>query len=64
MNGRLVEDPKTYIHRIGRGGRFGTEAIALTIYDRDIDKEMLDNIAGQYKIEDKIMELKGADHLK
>lgn len=33
-----VADVQTYLHRIGRGGRFGRQAIALTIWDRDIDK--------------------------
>jgi ATP-dependent RNA helicase DDX19/DBP5 len=31
-------EPDTYLHRIGRTGRFGSNGIALTIYDRDIDK--------------------------
>jgi superfamily II DNA/RNA helicase len=40
--GERVANPETYIHRIGRGGRFGTQAIAVTLWDRDIDKEYLD----------------------
>lgn len=31
-------DPENYLHRIGRTGRFGTNGVALTIYDRDVDK--------------------------
>jgi ATP-dependent RNA helicase DDX19/DBP5 len=28
-------DPVTYLHRIGRTGRFGSNGIALTLYDRE-----------------------------
>ena len=31
-------DAENYLHRIGRTGRFGTNGVALTIYDRDVDK--------------------------
>jgi len=59
-----VANPETYIHRIGRGGRFGTSAIAVTLLDRDVDKNYLDDIARHYKIEDKINELNGPEHLR
>jgi superfamily II DNA/RNA helicase len=42
IDDKLVADPATYLHRIGRTGRFGVKGIAVTIYDRDIDKEFLD----------------------
>lgn len=35
-------DPETYLHRIGRTGRFGTKGIALTLLDRPIDKTFFD----------------------
>lgn len=34
-------DPETYMHRIGRAGRFGQPGIALTLYDRDRDYKSL-----------------------
>lgn len=55
---------ETYLHRIGRCGRFGKPGIAVTIYDRDVDKESLDEIIKYYNMESKVNELKGADHLK
>ena len=57
-------DPDTYLHRIGRTGRFGSNGIALTIYDRDEDKNYLDNIFKHYDMASKVKELQGSDHLK
>ena len=30
--------PENYLHRICRTGRFGTKGLAITIFDKDIDK--------------------------
>lgn len=48
FNNQSIADPEIYQHRIGRTGRFGTPGIALTIYDRDIDKKHLDDIVEHY----------------
>lgn len=37
VNKKMEADPATYLHRIGRAGRFGRPGVALTIWDRDID---------------------------
>ena len=63
-NGKIGGDPETYLHRIGRTGRFGKTGIALTIYDRDVDKQHLDEIIKYYSMESMIKELQGPDHLK
>ena len=57
-------DPDTYLHRIGRTGRFGRDGIALTIYDRDQDKQNLDKIIQHYDMKERMQTLQGADHLK
>ena len=57
-------DPETYLHRIGRTGRFGGNGVALTIYDRPIDKEYLDSIIAHYDMKNVVNELEGPDHLK
>ena len=37
-NGKKIADADTYLHRIGRAGRFVKPEIALTIFDRKIDE--------------------------
>ena len=59
-----MADPETYLHRIGRTGRFATQGIALTLYDRDVDEKYLDEIADHYQMHDLIKTLDGPDQLK
>jgi ATP-dependent RNA helicase DDX19/DBP5 len=55
-------DPETYLHRIGRAGRFGVQGIAITIYDRDEDKIYFDEIIDHFGMHDKVKVLDGPDH--
>ena len=57
-------DFATYLHRVGRTGRFGTDGLALTLYDvkDEVETDMMQQIADFYKIE--IKELTGLDELK
>lgn len=41
ITGKIVPDYENYLHRIGRAGRFGVPGLALTIFDRELDEEML-----------------------
>lgn len=43
-----VGDQETYLHRIGRTGRFGKQGLALSLYDREDDKGYLDQIIKHY----------------
>ena len=64
IDNKTCGDPETYLHRIGRTGRFGKTGIALTIWDREVDKTNLDEIIKYYAMEDMIKDLEGPDHLK
>lgn len=44
-------DCETYLHRIGRTGRFGDVGIALNLYTTDEEKNMLEQIEKFYQIE-------------
>lgn len=50
-------DVETYLHRIGRTGRFGRDGIALTILDRDQDQERLDEIVNFYNMAERMNQL-------
>lgn len=52
-------DFETYLHRIGRAGRFGTPGIALTIYDRQEDETAFWKTIEHYKMEEKVNKLEG-----
>lgn len=64
FQGKAIGDAANYQHRIGRTGRFGAKGIALTLHDRDVDEEYLNQIIKHFDLAGKIQELKGADHLK
>eukprot|EP00020_Sapocribrum_chincoteaguense_P001421 CAMPEP_0170747764 /NCGR_PEP_ID=MMETSP0437-20130122/9494_1 /TAXON_ID=0 /ORGANISM="Sexangularia sp." /LENGTH=467 /DNA_ID=CAMNT_0011086559 /DNA_START=84 /DNA_END=1487 /DNA_ORIENTATION=+ len=42
-------DPETYLHRIGRSGRFGRSGIAINLYHNEASKAVLDQIADHFK---------------
>ena len=48
INNDTQADPETYLHRIGRAGRFGRPGVALTIWDRKIDSEIFELIVKHY----------------
>ena len=41
-------DYETYLHRIGRAGRFGRPGVALSIWDRRKDSEIFELIVKHY----------------
>jgi superfamily II DNA/RNA helicase len=47
-NGQSKGDAETYIHRIGRAGRFGVKGIAITLLDREEDKNYFDDILDHF----------------
>ena len=59
--GEARGDAENYMHRIGRTGRFGVQGIAVSIYDRDCDKQYLDEILEYYDMKDKCHTLSGPE---
>ncbi len=57
-------DSENYLHRIGRTGRFGTQGIAITLYDRDEDRRYLQQILDHFNMNDKMNKLDGPDQLR
>ncbi len=58
-DGKVKPDYESYMHRIGRAGRFGDTGIALTLFDRDTDEEAFWKIINHYKMDDKLKKLEG-----
>jgi superfamily II DNA/RNA helicase len=46
----LPNDSETYLHRIGRAGRFGAYGCALTIVAHGDEQKQLDKIQNEYKL--------------
>lgn len=64
FDNRSMADPEIYLHRIGRTGRFGAQGLALTLYDRDIDEQHLNDIVKHYDMQSHMNQLQGAEHLQ
>lgn len=50
-HGQMVADPQTYLHRIGRTGRFGRVGVAVTFVSKKKDWEMLMEISKYFGAE-------------
>ncbi|MEM5595127.1 C-terminal helicase domain-containing protein [Niallia circulans] len=60
----IPQDAESYVHRIGRTGRAGTEGYAVTFYSSD-DRPLLDSIENQLDIKiEKIQQPKRKIQLK
>lgn len=49
VDGNYLPDFETYLHRIGRTGRFGSKGIGLNLLGGEQDKKLLDSIQDYYK---------------
>jgi len=51
INYDMPEDSDSYLHRVGRAGRFGTKGLALTFVGSDEDLEVLKKVQSRFEIE-------------
>ena len=57
-------DYETYLHRIGRGGRFAHQALAVTLFDREIDEKNFWEIIEYFDMKSSVRKLEGgAEHI-
>ncbi len=55
----MPRDPNTYLHRVGRAGRYETEGTAITFVTNDEEKRVLDENQENFKV--KIEEFKAEE---
>lgn len=51
INYDMSKDPDSYLHRVGRSGRFGTKGLAITFLSSDEDKETLKQVQDRFTVE-------------
>merc|ERR1739845_93503 len=50
INYDMPPESDTYLHRVGRAGRFGTKGLALTFVASDEDKEVLQKVQERFEV--------------
>jgi ATP-dependent RNA helicase UAP56/SUB2 len=55
FNYDMPKESDSYLHRVGRAGRFGTKGLAITFVETEEDKKVLDEIQKRFEV--KIAEL-------
>merc|ERR1719335_1966590 len=50
INYDMPEDSDSYLHRVGRAGRFGTKGLALTFVSTDEDSEVLKKVQERFEV--------------
>lgn len=64
VNGVPTADEETFMHRIGRAGRFGViPGISLTMFDNELDEKIFFEILDYYSMKAKVTPIKGSEEL-
>jgi len=50
INYDLPADTDSYLHRVGRAGRFGTKGLSISFVSSDADKEALKSIEKRFEV--------------
>jgi ATP-dependent RNA helicase UAP56/SUB2 len=51
INYDMPEDADTYLHRVGRAGRFGTKGLAISFIAEEADKKVLDAVRAKFVVD-------------
>ena len=51
VNFDMPEDSNTYLHRVGRAGRYNTKGIAISMITSEEDKKVLEEIQSRFELE-------------
>ena len=51
VNYDMPDGADTYLHRVGRAGRFGTKGLAITFLSSDEDTAVLDAVHARFEVE-------------
>lgn len=50
INYDLPADADSYLHRVGRAGRFGTKGLAISFMSTDADQEVLKAVEKRFEV--------------
>lgn len=50
INYDMPDSPDSYLHRVGRAGRFGTKGLAVTFVSSVADSEVLNSVQGRFEV--------------
>merc|ERR1712088_50251 len=50
INYDMPEDSDTYLHRVGRAGRFGTKGLAITFVSDETDAKTLNDVQDRFEV--------------
>ena len=50
INYDMPEVSDTYLHRVGRAGRFGTKGLAITFVSNDEDAKTLEDVQSRFEV--------------
>jgi len=50
FNYDMPQDETTYLHRVGRAGRFGTKGIAISFVSTEEDKQVMEKVRKQFVV--------------
>jgi ATP-dependent RNA helicase UAP56/SUB2 len=50
VNYDMPDSPDSYLHRVGRAGRFGTKGLAITFASSDEDAKVLESVQSRFEV--------------